>query len=346
MFRFLFDECNVTVARVLRAVVLLFLLCAVAGCSGGDSSKPTPDPTPDDGLATNSCTVSNPPSWCDEDYAVADATPRAVTFEVRTSPSVTPPADPDDYATKLTGYESTFEYTATYTARNNPSTLLFNIQLPLIKAASAYARGATGKDVTITIVDTGIRTTHNEFGGNGKVTVRNLIGSYMPEPDDLFHGTAVAALAAGRRNDDGIMHGVAFDAHNRISVAFSWRMSPHRTLNRLAVPDPDDDGRHHGPRYNARFLSLHPALLPTATFLILVLTHARCNQHLFPRRHSRRLEAQTAAVLAQAGTPDADKKIIAWAAGNARRRFTGSFRRTRRVLPRTTKSHHRRSRLG
>ena len=79
-------------------------------------------------------------------------------------------------------------------------------QLPLINAAAAYDRGATGKDVTITIVDSGINVLHREFAKDGKadpakVNVRHLdaFGPYLPTGSNQLHGTAVASVAAGKK---------------------------------------------------------------------------------------------------------------------------------------------------
>ena len=275
MFRFLFDEFGWAGVRVLRAVVLLVLLCGVAGCGSSSSSS--------------------------------GGEQRNVIFEKRVSPAVTLPANPGDYTTKLASYEASSEYNWTLVDRDG--TEYPDPQLARIKAANAYARGATGAGVTITVVDTGIRTTHKEFGGSGKVTVRNLFDDYNPELSDLFHGTAVAALAAGNINNDGEMHGVAFDA--KIDFLSIFLNDPSPDPDPTDVPDPDD-GQDEG---TAAFFR---AIFNAANGDILNFSfNAPGKISGYSPAAIRRGWAQTAAAIAQAGTLDADKKIIAWAAGNA-----------------------------
>ena len=93
--------------------------------------------------------------------------------------------------------------------------------LPLINAATAYARGATGMGETVVIVDSGIDASHQEFQG-GKVAIVTGIGNSCSQADassgrcaNSEHGTAVASVAAGHcgTSSSGLdMHGVAFDA--------------------------------------------------------------------------------------------------------------------------------------
>jgi subtilisin family serine protease len=64
--------------------------------------------------------------------------------------------------------------------------------LPL---SGTYARGRTGAGVTIYIVDTGIRYTHDQFGGRAAAGF-DLFGG--DGSDCNGHGTAVAGTAAGR----------------------------------------------------------------------------------------------------------------------------------------------------
>ncbi|WP_078061999.1 autotransporter serine protease [Serratia marcescens] len=91
----------------------------------------------------------------------------------------------------------------------------FNRQwgLGAISAEFAYARGYTGKGVTIGIIDNAVLS-HSEFAG--KLT-RLDNGSYnfsYDRQDNMSfgdHGTHVAGIAAAKRDGSG-MHGVAFDA--------------------------------------------------------------------------------------------------------------------------------------
>lgn len=98
---------------------------------------------------------------------------------------------------------------------NSWKTTEFNRQwgLGAISAEFAYARGYTGKGVTIGVIDDAILS-HSKFAG--KLT-RLGDGSYNFSVDKRNtlsfgdHGTHVAGIAAGKRDGSG-MHGVAFDA--------------------------------------------------------------------------------------------------------------------------------------
>lgn len=91
------------------------------------------------------------------------------------------------------------------------------------KAGEAYARGFTGKDVTIAIIDSGIDTSGTEFDGRISDKSKSFEARYAscmtcaPESvtfdlDDVQgHGTKVASIAAGAKDGKGI-HGIAYDA--------------------------------------------------------------------------------------------------------------------------------------
>ena len=136
----------------------------------------------------------------------------------RTSPEVTIPPDPSDFATRKREFEAADEYEVRYTAGGTNGV---DNHLGLIKAAAAYARGATGAGETVVVVDSGIDASHPEL--SGKVRIVTGIGdSCSPEDAAVgqcagaLHGTAVASLAAGHRS--GVpsrnldIQGVAFDA--------------------------------------------------------------------------------------------------------------------------------------
>lgn len=81
-------------------------------------------------------------------------------------------------------------------------------------ALSAYNQGATGQNVTVGIIDTGINTTSPEFSGRISTASRDVTGSRSVSDfqDVDEHGTAVAAIIGAARNDVGIM-GVAFNSN-------------------------------------------------------------------------------------------------------------------------------------
>ena len=84
--------------------------------------------------------------------------------------------------------------------------------LALIKASSMYARGGTGKGVTVGLLDTGATPDHPELAG--KYVVVDSFEGLDPmdtNPDFFGHGTYVAGIIAARKDDSG-MHGVAYEA--------------------------------------------------------------------------------------------------------------------------------------
>jgi subtilisin family serine protease len=81
--------------------------------------------------------------------------------------------------------------------------------LKSINASSAYARGYTGRDSVIGILDSGIDTSSNQFKDK-ILLIRDFTGSGTPI-DRIGHGTHVAGIAAAARDGIGI-HGVAYDA--------------------------------------------------------------------------------------------------------------------------------------
>jgi len=122
-----------------------------------------------------------------------------------------------------------------------------NDAVPLVGADQVAADfGFTGKGVTIAVIDTGIDYNHLSLGGSGKkkdftdndpITVERrsfptakVVGGYdfagtdytgnpspAPKPDNdpldqAGHGTHVAAIAAGMRDNPKVYHGVAPDA--------------------------------------------------------------------------------------------------------------------------------------
>lgn len=83
--------------------------------------------------------------------------------------------------------------------------------LDTINAQQAYARGITGKDVTIGFVDTGLDDTHSEFADK-TIRLNDRSGLTSTNNAQLRHGTGVASIALGARHMGSLMHGVAFDA--------------------------------------------------------------------------------------------------------------------------------------
>lgn len=84
--------------------------------------------------------------------------------------------------------------------------------LAQIKASSAYARGYTGKGITIAVIDTGSDLDHIDLSPNLSTSNDfNFVNDSATPEDDNGHGTHVAGIAAAPRNGFGI-HGVAYDS--------------------------------------------------------------------------------------------------------------------------------------
>ena len=77
-------------------------------------------------------------------------------------------------------------------------------------AIGAWQMGATGRGITIGFVDTGLVPTRTDFAGKIHTESRDVVGNRLMD-DTWGHGTAVAGIAAGAKDDHG-MQGVAFDA--------------------------------------------------------------------------------------------------------------------------------------
>jgi subtilisin family serine protease len=174
---------------------LLTLLVSCGGGGGGSSSTPTLP----EGNTTQGTTQSTGTSSGSSSSTSATTTTTTSSYN---------PNLPSSGAITLTGnfeidkleYEDTQEYQQQY-------------GLDLIKASSAYARGATGRGAIIGIMDSGVDNSHQELNGFNKI----VSGSYLvyqdrsPTTDEKRHGSHVSGIALGERDGSGI-HGVAFDA--------------------------------------------------------------------------------------------------------------------------------------
>lgn len=90
-----------------------------------------------------------------------------------------------------------------------------NGALDIINAAGAYAKGYTGKGVTVGVADVGIvNFSHPEFSGKtgSGVVFDGLESTEVPLTwENVYHPTPVASIAVADKNGFG-MHGVAYDA--------------------------------------------------------------------------------------------------------------------------------------
>ena len=84
---------------------------------------------------------------------------------------------------------------------------LYNWGLASIKADAAYQRGYFGQGVIVAVLDTGVLTSHIEFGDR-IVPGRDFIYGDALIDDDVGHGTHVAGIIGGAMNGT-LFHGVA-----------------------------------------------------------------------------------------------------------------------------------------
>ncbi|MBB5516260.1 subtilase-type serine protease [Rubricella aquisinus] len=99
-----------------------------------------------------------------------------------------------------------------------------NYALRSVKALEANARGYTGRNVKIGIVDSGIQGTHQDFAGRIAGTYILRGGLTAADRDQVNHGTGVASVAAGARNGFGTQ-GVAYDA-----TLYSYKLSDSSSI--------------------------------------------------------------------------------------------------------------------
>jgi type VII secretion-associated serine protease mycosin len=83
-------------------------------------------------------------------------------------------------------------------------------QLGALNAAAAW-EFSTGRGVTVAILDSGVDANHVDLAGQVLPGIDLVDGSSDGRVDPVGHGTTVAALIAGKRDDDGVV-GIAPEA--------------------------------------------------------------------------------------------------------------------------------------
>ncbi len=135
---------------------------------------------------------------CGGEVASTPAPAPAPTPTPTPTPAPTPTPTPTPTATATPAAEFN---TSEYRRSTGPS---------LHNAIAGWSLGATGKGVTIGIVDTGLDTTNPEFAGRISSASADVAGSRGVIGEDS-HGTQVALTAAAARNGTGMV-GIAFEA--------------------------------------------------------------------------------------------------------------------------------------
>ena len=194
--------------------------------------------------------------------------------------------------------------------------------LSSINASHAYARGATGEGITIGITDSGLDITHEEIN-SAKIATDSALSysNYSPNTRQKRHGTMVTAVAAGKLDETNAspMHGVAFDAE----VLF--------VAIQLAEPDPDYDPVDIGDDDGSGNVTGAPDFTGIDNFFSELFeiyndydVDIVNNSYGYSGNINDYTEAQvryafpkTIEEMSQIGTPDTEKTIYVWAAGNA-----------------------------
>ena len=264
------------------------LVLLLAGCSGGGGSgsvRPAPPPV-----------EPEPP--------------------LPTEPEPEPPAPaPDPSESELRE-----EFAVHPRFQNQPA-------LEQVNAHYAYARGATGAGITIGIIDDGVDSDHPALAG--KIHPESFyVDGYDPDfnacdtravdgsclDDGPAHGTYVAGIMAGRRNEDvdaaagasPAMHGVAFDAE-LFSAGIPLRDAPdfYEPVEPagLGVYDPG--------------LADLIARVPAHVTVLNLSIGLPGNIEEYSEAELRAALPLTIDTMAQAETPAADRTVYVWAAGNA-----------------------------
>lgn len=116
---------------------------------------------------------------------------------VPTPPPPPPPAPPPSPPPPTTSF-----VTQEYSRSDGPN---------FHRAISAYEAGASGRGVTVGVIDSGIDPNSHEFAGRIHAQSGDVTGAGRPLGDDDGHGTSVARVLAAAKNDRDV-HGIAFDA--------------------------------------------------------------------------------------------------------------------------------------
>lgn len=182
--------------------------------------------------------------------------------------------------------------------------------LALINASSAYARGATGEGALIGIMDSGVDTSHQELDGLYKLTDDSYLeySSRSPTTEEKRHGTHVAAIALGERDGSG-MHGVAFGAQLFfISIELGTAGEEYEPV----TIDPTVDFS----AIDNSWSNLESYFIDRQVTVVNGSFGYQGNINDYTEANLRQAFPNTIDVLAQVNTPDADKTIFVWAAGN------------------------------
>lgn len=240
---------------------------------------------------------------------------QAPSVSIPPTPSSTPPSQPDEpsFSELKAEFESHYEYSRHW-------------GLEAVNASSAYARGATGNNVLIGITDSGLDETHAEIKGANLSPNSDLeYTNYIPNTRQKRHGTMVASIAAGtlEKNASTPMHGVGFDS-DILFVAIQLA-EPDDDYDPVDLGDTDSDGNVTNADDVAQdFSGIDNFFSSLFDFYDFYNADIVNNSYGFSGNIIDYSEAQvrnafpnTILSMSQEGTPDYNKTIYVWAAGNA-----------------------------
>ena len=232
--------------------------------------------------------------------------PSPVISQTPTPPAAAPSLSYDELKAQYEGY---YEYQAQW-------------GLDAVNASAAYARGATGSGITIGITDSGLDSTHSEISITRLSSDSDLSYSdYTPNTRQQRHGTMVASVAAGvqEKSDASPMHGVAFDAN--VTFIAIQLAEPDDTYEPVDLGTDDGAGNVSNAEDFTGIDNFFNQLFGIYNGYDVDIVN---NSYGFSGNIIDYTEAQvrnafpkTIAEMSQIGTPDSQKKIYVWAAGNA-----------------------------
>ena len=187
----------------MQIITICFFAFALVNCGGGGKGTSTQPSSPNNDVPPHNSQSNSNQTQSSQDSSSSDSTA--------------------SYVELMTKFTSSAEYINQY-------------GLSMINAADSYANNLSGAGTTIGIMDSGIETNHVELDSQNKITIdsvldySNFSGYRTPTSDDKTHGTFVASIAAGDRdesNNPNDIQGVAYNAQ----------------IHFIAIPlaEPDDD---------------------------------------------------------------------------------------------------------
>ncbi|MDB3880651.1 S8 family serine peptidase [Gammaproteobacteria bacterium] len=273
----------------------VLLVSCGGGGGGGSSSTPTlPDGNTTGGTTQSSGTSSGSSSTTSSTTSTTSTTTNSYNPNLPSSGAITLTGN---FETDKTEYEETQEYQQQY-------------GLDLIKASSAYARGATGRGAIIGIMDSGVDNSHQELNGFNKI----VSGSYLtyqdrsPTTDEKRHGSHVSGIALGERDGSGI-HGVAFDAQ---LFFISIELGTAGDTYEPATIDSTVDFTG----IDNSWSQLEAEFVTNNVTVVNGSFGYQGNINDYTEANIREAFPKTIGVLAQPQKPNQDKTIFVWAAGN------------------------------